>query len=102
MKPSKGRIVHVAVSPDRNNGADSAPGIITRVWSDTMINLRLFADAAPSDAEWMTSVPFYATRADLEAANSQMVMSAGARPPLFGAYWPEQVPRATGDRPPRY
>lgn len=52
--PSVGRIVLVPMDPRGNNGQHYAPAIITRVWSDTMVNLRVFADS--SDAPiWRTS-----------------------------------------------
>lgn len=47
MKPSLGRIV-LFKSKDPlhlSNGADEAPAIITRVWSDTCVNLTVFRDA---------------------------------------------------------
>lgn len=42
MKPSPGRIVlfHGVVS----NGAREHPAIVTRVWSDTCVNLTVFPD----------------------------------------------------------
>lgn len=50
MKPSLGRIVIVPMNPATNNGADEAPAIITRVWSDTMINVRVFSDTGTGDS----------------------------------------------------
>lgn len=44
MKPSLGRIVLTYVDPTQNNGADVAPAVITRVWSDTVVNLRVLVD----------------------------------------------------------
>lgn len=89
MTPSVGRIVHVIVSPRENNGADVAPAVITRVWNEQGINVRVLLDGP--DTPWRTSVPLYESREALEAANAQMVISGGVRPPLFGAFWP---PRA--------
>lgn len=43
--PSLGRIVLVPIEPEMNNGADTAPAIITRVWSDTTVNVRVLADS---------------------------------------------------------
>lgn len=51
--PSVGRIVHVLMDPTMNNGADVAPAIITRVWSDTTVNLRVLADG--DSTLWRTS-----------------------------------------------
>ena len=90
-KPAVGRIVHVIVDPKRNNGSDVAPAMITRVWSDTCVNLRVIPDYYPGPEEWLTSVPLYESREEVEAANAQMVISGGARPPLFGAFWPPRV-----------
>lgn len=97
MKPSIGRIVHVIADPKVNNGSDAAPAMITRVWSDNCVNLRVLHDGpaqVPGDIhrpEWMTSIPLYENREALESANAQMVISGGARPPLFGAFWPPRV-----------
>ena len=55
QKPSIVRMVIVPMDPNRNNGADEAPAIITRVWSDTYINVKVLSDS--NDApEWRTSV----------------------------------------------
>ena len=39
MKPAVGRIVHAFANPTQANGADIAPAIITRVWSDQTVNV---------------------------------------------------------------
>jgi hypothetical protein len=54
MKPSIGRIVHVPATPDQNNGSPVAPAVITRVWSDTCVNVRVLLDGP--DTPWRTSV----------------------------------------------
>ena len=57
MKPTIGRIVHYVLDLEKNPVA----AIITAVWSDTCVNLRLFYDGyglAPQThgwAEWVTS-----------------------------------------------
>jgi hypothetical protein len=51
--PSVGRVVHVLMDPKANNGADIAPAIITRVWSDSTINCRVLADG--ESMLWRTS-----------------------------------------------
>ncbi|MER5601526.1 hypothetical protein [Streptomyces sp. NPDC002265] len=56
QKPSVGRIVHVPMDPATNNGADAAPAVITRVWNDTTVNVRILADAAPAKSDWRTSL----------------------------------------------
>lgn len=61
MTPSVGRVVHVAVSEAENNGQDYAPGIITRVWSDEMINVSVLLDS-PSGPIQKTSVKLHGER----------------------------------------
>lgn len=75
MTPSMGRIVMVNADPDENNGADQAPAVITRVWSDTLVNVRVFLDA-DTTPEWRTSVKLH-----------------DARPETVGhdAWWPPRV-----------
>lgn len=48
QKPSVGRIVHYRLCEQEPtiNGTDVHPAIITRVWSDTCVNLTVFPDAA--------------------------------------------------------
>jgi hypothetical protein len=54
--PSLGRIVLVPADPAVNNGAHTAPAVITRVWTDDVINVRVLLD---SDAiQWRTSVTY--------------------------------------------
>lgn len=52
MKPTIGRIVIYHFSESEagafNNTADNAPAIITRVWSDLIVNLTIFSDGAGS------------------------------------------------------
>ncbi|MFJ8153979.1 hypothetical protein [Streptomyces sp. NPDC094468] len=90
-KPTIGRIVQFAMDPAQNNGADVAPAIITRVWSDTCVNLRVLADSHAVD--WKTSVPLFESRGALDAHLDQLVsqgvVAEGSRP--FGAFWPERV-----------
>lgn len=46
QKPTVGRIVHYVPGGNDppHNGAEVLPAIITRVWSDTCVNLRVFND----------------------------------------------------------
>ena len=58
MKPTIGRIVIYRFAEHEratfNNSAETAPAVITRVWSDTCVNLKVLADG-PYDL-WKTSV----------------------------------------------
>lgn len=45
MKPTIGRIVHVNVTREESGEAlELRPAIITRVWSNTCVNLQVFLD----------------------------------------------------------
>jgi len=57
QKPSIGRIVIVPANPDLNNGATEAPAVITRVWSDELINVKVLGDN--DGVEWRTSVKLH-------------------------------------------
>jgi hypothetical protein len=88
-KPAVGRIVHVLMRPSENNGSDTAPAIITRVWSDTCVNVRVLAD---SDAvAWHTSVSLHADRAAADAAVAPVREMHGDSAILRAAWWPERV-----------
>lgn len=54
-QPSLGRTVLVGVDPSMNNGADTAPAVITRVWDDILINVRVLLDG-DSQPLWRTSL----------------------------------------------
>lgn len=74
-----GRIVHVFVDGRSNNGGETCPAILTRVWGsgelnhDTpvaSVNMRLVLDHASNDAacqEWRTSAQVFIDRAAAEA-----------------------------------
>lgn len=107
MKPTIGRVVHVLVDPKINNGSDVAPAMITRVWSDECVNLRVLHDGppvAPSGVyrqDWLTSWRLFESREALEAHRDehQAAVDAdatanGTEPrivELFGAFWPPRV-----------
>ncbi|TQE35462.1 hypothetical protein [Streptomyces ipomoeae] len=55
QQPSLGRIVLVAVDPAMNNGADTAPAVITRVWTGTSVNVRVLLDS-DGVPPWRTSL----------------------------------------------
>jgi hypothetical protein len=59
VKPTIGCIVITLVDPAKNNGADLAPAIITRVWNDTMVNIKTLNDGLAN--EWKTSVSLFGT-----------------------------------------
>ena len=44
MKPSIGGIVIVVGGPVARNNEDTAPAVVTHVWSDNMINATAFPD----------------------------------------------------------
>lgn len=87
MKPYLGAAVLVNVAANFNNGSDVAPAVITHVWSDDLVNLRVVYDGPstmPPDAfrvDWMTSVAFHGSL-DPAAANSRGV---------YGAFWPPET-----------
>jgi hypothetical protein len=69
-RPSMGRIVLVSIDPSLNNGADVAPAVICRIWSDTTINVRVLGDGPA--IEWRTSLTYSPELGapDLAAANA--------------------------------
>lgn len=91
MAPSIGRFVHLIVNPEWNNGSDVAPAVVTRVWSDTCVNLRVLLDS--NTVDWVTSVALYETREAADADNAKRVADGiaaqGSRP--FAAFWPPRV-----------
>lgn len=52
VKPSLGRIVIYHFSPyeeidmAKNGGAEVAPAVVVRVWSDTVVNLKILTDSS--------------------------------------------------------
>lgn len=84
MTPTVGRIVHVIVKPDGNNGSDVAPAIITRVRDQAgdrwIVNYRIVLDGPGTP--WVTSAHLYP---DEEAARASGNVDG------LAAFWP---PRA--------
>lgn len=79
QKPSIARMVIVPMDPNRNNGADEAPAIITRVWSDTYVNVKILSDS--NDApEWRTSVTLVEEKPDMLVSGTMLL-----------AWWPPRV-----------
>lgn len=87
QKPSVGRIVLVPVDAINlpSNGAEVVPGIITRVWSDTMVNLQVFLDSGAVVAK--TSARLY----DDAAAAAAGAPSAERAYAELRCYWPPRV-----------
>lgn len=82
-KPSIGRIVHVVGVQATSNGTDVAPAVITRVWSDEMVNCTVFPDcAAPVPA---TSVRI------VEDETAARALSDGKDYTITAAFWPPRV-----------
>jgi hypothetical protein len=78
MKASLGRIVLVCGESVKYNGADVAPAIVTRVWSDDMVNLTVFPDAETGLRA--TSVHIYADEQSARASGNHVA-----------AYWPPRM-----------
>jgi hypothetical protein len=78
MTPSKGRIVLALVVPEANNGDDTAPAVITRVWNDRLVNVKVLGDSMNN--EWKTSISLFDTEEE-------------AREKSFGhaCFWPPRV-----------
>lgn len=75
-KPSLGRIVLTRVEPLQNNGSGVAPAVITHVFSDTMVNLRVLLDDF-SLPLWKTSVTLFDEEPDTDR--------------MHVAWWPPRV-----------
>jgi hypothetical protein len=88
-KAAVGRTVHMLMNPAVNNGSDTAPAVITRVWSDTCVNVRVLADSR--DVPWYTSVSLHPDRAAADAAVAPVREMHGAGAHLRAAWWPERV-----------
>jgi hypothetical protein len=92
QKPSLGRIVLATVHPTTNNGSDTAPAVITRVFSDDLVNIRVLLDGVDR-VEAKTSIALYPDRAALDAAKAQRDQDQphNAGYTFTGAYWPPRV-----------
>lgn len=56
QQPSIGRIVHVPMDPESNNGLSFAAAIVTRVWDASMVNVTVFPDSPVSGTIQRTSI----------------------------------------------
>jgi hypothetical protein len=88
QRPSVGRVVLVTVHPTTNNGAPEAPAIITRVWSDLLINVHVFLDGGRSMP--LTSIPLHP---DLDSLNTAAVTREPEQQAYqyTAAYWPPRI-----------
>lgn len=98
MKPSPGRIVLVFANPAYNDGADHAPAIITRVWNDQLVNVRVIWNGPPVPPpgrhDWLQSVPLYPDRDSAELAHLERWADVPEehRPrPSNAAWWPPRI-----------
>lgn len=94
-KPALGRIVHVLVDPKFNNGSDVASAQITRVWSDTCVNLRITFDgpSVPPEGrqDWFTSAYLHESREAADAAHEEAWGDRKDQVPNTRAFWPARV-----------
>lgn len=83
-KPTVGRSVLVIGGPAVSNGTDVAPGVITRVWGDDMVNVTVFPDFS-NQPRCCSSVRLYRDEQAARDAKADAPEGAGATP---YAYWP--------------
>lgn len=84
MKASLGRIVLVTGRQVEANGTATVPAIVTRVWSDDMVNLTAFKDVAGEPLR-LTSIKIHA---DADAALNWVAEDPNRS---VAAYWPPRV-----------
>jgi hypothetical protein len=82
-KPTVGRNVLVLGGPAVFNGTDVAPAVITRVWSEEMVNVTVFPDSSQGVCS-CTSVRLYRDEATARSARD----SAPEGSTAAYAYWP--------------
>jgi len=83
LTPTIGRIVTVLGGTARVNGTDSAPAVITRVWSDELVNVTVLCDAPTTGRH--TSITLCP---DEESARAK----PEGQPEAYAvAYWPVRV-----------
>lgn len=89
MKPYLGAPVLVLVEPSTNGGSDTAPAVITRIWSDTCVNVRCCPDVGHTYV--LTSQVLHESREAAEQAHdAAWAHVAEAQRPTrpVGTYWP--------------
>lgn len=62
MKARVGRLVIVPVANLNGDGVDEAAAVISRVWADDNVNVRVFGDS--NDVEWRTALTLTNTKPD--------------------------------------
>jgi hypothetical protein len=83
MKPTVGQIVHALIPPNGNNNTPLAPAVITRVFSDNVINVRVFSDGS-AGTPLFTSITLFEDQAAAEAWVTEQTRSEW-RP--VAAFW---------------
>ncbi len=84
-KPTVGRSVLVMGGPAVSNGTDIAPGVITRVWSDEMVNVTIYPDYS-NQPRCCSSVRLYRDEASAREAHRAVGPEGSSVTPY--AYWP--------------
>lgn len=83
-KPNVGRAVLVMGGPAVSNGTDVAPAVITRVWSDDLVNVTISPDGS-NGVRACTSVRLY--RDEMAARDARSKAPEGSGTAAY-AYWP--------------
>jgi hypothetical protein len=82
-------VIAAGVPHDGNNGSDQAPAVITRVWSDELVNVKVLTDGHRD--LWWTSVPLYAGPDELDAAREAFLAEHDAGAVFHGVCWPAKA-----------
>lgn len=87
MRPTIGRIVIVKGLPAKlTDFTGEHPAIITRVWTDTFVNVCVFRDNGQPETH--TSVQLFEDR---DAAEAWVEADSAAPYRTLAAFWPERV-----------
>lgn len=79
-----GSMVHVIVDPRQNNGSDVAPALITRVWENELVNVRVLLDGP--DVLWLTSIKLFGER----PAEDDETVGRDTNGVQRAAFWPSR------------